>query len=136
MHLLATASADLNEGPPAVDLGQTPADIVVLSFGEALCLPRLYEYTAVIAPRGRESSYMSLSALPMFFAKMIVGPMGGYLLTQYCPEKGPRNSSMMWFIIGMTTILGPILIFFLRGVIEGKNRKEAVPVVLAPAAGE
>lgn len=110
--------------------------VVVLSFGEALWLPRLYEYTAVIAPRGRESSYMSLSALPMFFAKMIVGPMGGYLLTQYCPEKGPRNSSMMWFIIGMTTIIGPILIFFLRGVIEGKKKDEAAPGVLVPTAGE
>ncbi|CAN5623612.1 hypothetical protein BH09MYX1_BH09MYX1_47760 [soil metagenome] len=92
--------------------------LLVLTLGEALWLPRLYEYTAAIAPRGRESSYMSLSALPMFFAKMIVGPMGGYLLATYCPETGPRNSEMMWLIIGLTTIGGPILIYFFRGVIE------------------
>ena len=95
----------------------------MLSIGEALWLPRLYEYTAVIAPRGRESSYMSLSALPMFFAKMIVGPMGGYLLMRYCPEHGPRHSEMMWLIIGLTTIAGPILIFLLRHVIAGDDAK-------------
>ena len=35
MHLLATASASLDEMPAAVDLAQTPADIVVLSFGDS-----------------------------------------------------------------------------------------------------
>ncbi len=47
--------------------------IVLLSIGECLWSPRLYEYTAMIAPRGREASYMGMSSLPMFFAKMAVG---------------------------------------------------------------
>lgn len=61
---------------------------VILSVGECLWSPRLYEYTATIAPRGREASYMGLSALPMFFAKMAVGPLSGYLLATHCPEYG------------------------------------------------
>ncbi len=61
---------------------------VILSLGECLWSPRLYEYTATIAPRGREASYMGLSSLPMFFAKMAVGPLSGYLLATYCPEYG------------------------------------------------
>ncbi len=61
---------------------------VILSLGECLWSPRLYEYTATIAPRGREASYMGLSSLPMFFAKMAVGPLSGYLLSTYCPEYG------------------------------------------------
>ncbi len=61
---------------------------VILSLGECLWSPRLYEYTATIAPRGREASYMGLSSLPMFFAKMAVGPLSGYLLMSYCPEYG------------------------------------------------
>jgi MFS family permease len=61
---------------------------VVLSVGECLWSPRLYEYTATVAPRGREASYMGLSALPMFFAKMAVGPLSGYLLETYCPDYG------------------------------------------------
>ena len=35
MHLLATQSRSLDEGDAAVDLGQSPADIVVLSFSDA-----------------------------------------------------------------------------------------------------
>ncbi len=35
MHLLATASASLEEASPAVDLGQTPAEVVILSFSDS-----------------------------------------------------------------------------------------------------
>jgi MFS family permease len=106
------------------------AMIVVLSVGEALWSPRLYEYTATIAPRGREASYMGMSALPMFFAKMGVGPLSGYLLTQYCPEQGERHSGVMWGIIGVTTVFGPLLIIALRSVIEGKREKK--PAIASP----
>lgn len=108
--------------------------IVLLSIGECLWSPRLYEYTASIAPRGREASYMGMSSLPMFFAKMAVGPMSGYLLAAYCPPTGPRQSWIMWLIIGLTTLVGPLLIVLLRPVIEGKARGSAK--VPAPAAAE
>lgn len=99
--------------------------IILLSIGECLWSPRLYEYTASIAPRGKEASYMGMSSLPMFFAKMMVGPMSGYLLKHYCPETGPRQSWIMWLVIGITTLIGPILIVLLRPVIEGRARKAA-----------
>ncbi len=95
--------------------------IVLLSIGEALWSPRVYEYTAIIAPRGKEASYMGLSALPFFFAKMIAGPMSGYLLATYCPKEGLRHSWVMWAIIGAMTAMGPILIWAFRGVIEKKD---------------
>ena len=97
------------------------ASLLVLSLGEALWSPRLYEYTAIIAPRGKEASYMGLSSLPYFFAKMIAGPMSGYLLARFCAAEGPRQSWIMWAIIGGMTALGPILIIALRGVIEKKD---------------
>jgi MFS family permease len=111
--------------------------ILVLSLGEALWSPRVYEYTAIIAPRGKEASYMGLSALPYFFAKMIAGPMSGYLLARYCAASGPRHSWIMWAIIGGMTAMGPILILAFRGVIEkkdepvtaaGKTKPEGAPV--------
>ena len=95
------------------------AFFVVLSIGEALWSPRSYELIATIAPRGRESSYMGLSGLPFFLAKLGALPMSGWLLSKYCPQEGPRHSSTMWLIIGLTTILAPILMFVLRPVIEG-----------------
>ena len=44
--------------------------VVLLSEGEAIYSPRLYEYTAAIAPKGQEASYMALSSLPFFLAKL------------------------------------------------------------------
>jgi dipeptide/tripeptide permease len=111
-------------------------EIVLLSIGECLWSPRLYEYTASIAPRGKEASYMGMSSLPMFFAKMVVGPMSGWLLATYCPAEGPRRSWVMWLIIGITTLVGPFLIIFLRGVIEGGKKSDPVPPAAAPAPGE
>ena len=85
---------------------------VFLSIGEALWSPRLYEYSAAIAPRGQEASYMALSLLPYFIAKLFVGGSSGPLLSHYCPAEGPRNSGMIWLIVGgiaMITPLGAVL---------------------------
>ena len=119
--------------------GTNIAMLVCLSIGEALWSPRLYEYTATIAPRGRESSYMGLVSLPMFVAKMGIGPLSGLMLTKFCPKEGPRNSEVMWLIIGLMTLVGPILIVVLRSVIEGTRGKklplaDADKGVQAPAA--
>ena len=81
---------------------------VFLSIGEALWSPRLYEYSAAIAPHGQEASYMALSLLPYFIAKLFVGGSSGPLLTQFCPAEGPRNSGMIWVIVGGIAMITPI----------------------------
>ena len=101
------------------------AFVAVLSIGECLWSPRLYEYTATVAAPGREASYMGLSQIPMFFAKPVVGWTSGWMLATWCPATGPRDSSFMWLIVGLTTLAGPIAIIAFRKVIEGGNRKTA-----------
>lgn len=96
--------------------------IVTLSIGEMLWSPRLYEYTATIAPRGREASYMGLSEVPLFVAKPMVGFLSGYLLSRYCPADGARDSKHMWLIIGVMTIAAPIIMLVFRKKIEAKQR--------------
>jgi MFS family permease len=103
------------------------ASIFFLAAGEAVWSPRLYEYTASIAPKGREASYMGLSSFPYFLAKMMAGPMGGYLLSAYCPEHGPRHPAMIWLVIGGVSLAGPILVLLLRGTIEGELEKNPAP---------
>lgn len=105
--------------------------ILTLTIGEALWSPRHYEYTISIAPKGREALYVSLAALPFFLAKFFVGPTSGYLLQNYCPETGPKNSAVLWGVIGITTILGPLGMWFLRGWIQEK-KEDAIPEA-APA---
>jgi hypothetical protein len=96
--------------------------IVTLSLGEMLWSPRLYEYTATIAPRGREASYMGLSEVPLFLAKPFVGFLSGHLLTTYCPATGPRDSKHMWLIIGAMTVAAPIIMLVFRKGIEAKQK--------------
>jgi hypothetical protein len=84
------------------------AFVTLLSIGEAIWSPRLYDYTMKVCTEGREGTYMALSSAPLFLATLPVGFMSGYLLDRYCPETGPRNSKMMWFIIGVTTISSPV----------------------------
>ena len=59
--------------------------VLFLSVGEAIYSPRLYEYTAAIAPKGQEASYMAMSSLPFFLAKLGVAPLSGVLLAHFCP---------------------------------------------------
>jgi dipeptide/tripeptide permease len=109
--------------------------IVVLTVGEAIWSPRSYEYNVSIAPKGRESTYVSLAVLPYFFAKFFVSMTAGRLLTEYCPPTGERHPAIMWSIIGLTTMLGPIGILALRNVINPRREAEqAEKEIIAPQA--
>lgn len=121
--------------------------VTVLSIGEAIWSPRLYDYTMSVTKEGREGTYMALSSAPLFLAKLPVGFMSGKLLETYCPEEGPRNSKMMWTIIGLTTIVSPILMTLFWNYVsakdEGSSEKgdlngvcptRAIPPARSPAA--
>jgi dipeptide/tripeptide permease len=101
------------------------AMIGVLTIGEALWSPRSYEYMVSVAPRGRESTYVALGALPYFLAKFLVGPTSGYLLARFCPATGPREPAVMWAVIGASTIIGPIGMVLARSWIRGDARVNA-----------
>lgn len=98
--------------------------ILLLTIGEALWSPRLYEYNLSIAPRGREATYVSLASLPYFLAKFLVGPTSGYLLSTYVPAEGPRQAWILWAVIGGSTMLGPIGIWLGRGWITKTDRPQ------------
>jgi len=92
--------------------------VVIYSVGEVFWTPRLYEYTAAIAPKGQEGSYMSLSYLPFFVAKLFAGGLSGMLLTRYCPAEGPRHSSTLWLIIALMATITPVGLVLLRRFIQ------------------
>jgi hypothetical protein len=86
--------------------------VTLLSIGEAIWSPRLYDYTVTVCPEGREGTFMALSSAPLFLAKLPVGFLSGLLLQRYCPpilEDGEvRHSQTMWLIIGLLTASSPI----------------------------
>jgi MFS family permease len=107
--------------------------IVMLSVGEALWSPRLYEYAAAVAPKDQEASYMALSLLPMFLAKFLVGTLSGWLLATFCPAQGPRHSEVMWFLIGLMALITPVGTFLLRKQIQAPESGRG-PVIHPPEA--
>jgi MFS family permease len=92
--------------------------VVLLSVGEAFYSPRLYEYTAAIAPKGQEASYMAMSSLPFFLAKLGVAPVSGVLLAHFCPDTGLRHSGTLWMIIGFSTMIAPLGLFMFQRFIR------------------
>lgn len=111
------------------------AAIVVLTIGEALWSPRSYEYNVSIAPKGREATYVSLAVLPYFLAKFFVAMTAGKLLTAYCPPTGERHSAILWGVIGLMTILGPLGILGFRNVINPRGNARSEGEAEATEAG-
>src|SRR5207247_4629831 len=88
--------------------------ISIFSVGEAFYSPRVYEYAAAIAPKGQEASYGALSYIPFLLVKLLVGT-GGFLLSAFVPEHGPRHPATMWLIFALAASVAPVgLIVFRR----------------------
>ena len=90
--------------------------IFVFTIGEAFWSPRLMQFTAEIAPKGREGTYIALAMLPMFLAKFVAGPMSGWLVSTYTPIDAngvvgdTTHHWMVWVWIGGMAITSPIFL--------------------------
>lgn len=104
--------------------------LIVLSFGEVFWSPKLYQYTASIAPKGQEGSYLGLSMMPWFLAKVIVGAGSGHMLTRWVPEGiGAElqagtvsfwdRPEAMWLYLFAWAVSGPLLAWIFRGWLTG-----------------
>ena len=118
--------------------------VVWFTIGEAIWSPRLMQFTAEVAPPGREGSYVALAYLPYFGAKFIAGPMAGILLQVYSPEFGVDGAymnypdhQMIWWWIGGTAALTPIGMLLLKRLYrdaEERARQIAQETAAAEAA--
>ena len=88
-----------------------------VSVGEALYSPRLYEYAAAVAPKGQEASYMALSMLPIFVAKLLVGSSSGWLLAAIAGG-GPAPFRSHVVIIGGMALVTPVGTYLFRKQIQ------------------
>jgi MFS family permease len=109
--------------------------MVIVTIGEVVWSPKLYEYTAAIAPKGQEGTYLGLSLIPWFLAKTLVSALSGHMLDRWCPEKVEVNGVLvplqqamvegavpywqspaaMWLILGVYAFAGCAIAIFLRG---------------------
>lgn len=96
--------------------------VIIFTIGEALWSPRLMQFAAEVAPKGKEASYISLAVLPYFLAKIVAGPFSGWLVSTYTPAmpelngapgiivapEAYSNHQMVWWWIGCIAIITPI----------------------------
>jgi dipeptide/tripeptide permease len=110
---------------------------IVFTIGEAIWSPRLMQFTAEIAPPGREGTYVALSYLPYFGAKFIAAPMSGWLLATYTPDTTAQLTDhyMVWVWIGGTAIITPLGMLFFRKVYK-KAEDDAAAAAAAAATAE
>lgn len=91
--------------------------LVILTIGELIWSPRLSQFTAAIAPKGQEGSYLGLSMVPYFMAKTVVGLYSGHMLERWCPEF-PEGEPIMGMRIQAGQVQywdSPYVIFLILG---------------------
>ena len=91
--------------------------IGLFSVGEAIWAPRVMQFTAEIAPPGKEGAYIALSYLPFFLGQLLAGPLSGLLLANYMQENASGNYPehyMVWVWIGLIAALTPLAMMILR----------------------
>jgi len=118
---MAPDHASLLQNPPTPFYWTLILLIFVFTIGEAIWSPRLMQFTAEIAPKGKEGSYIALSVLPWFVSKFFVGPMSGLLVSTYTPLDATTKKAlsaypdhwMVWVWIGGTAVITPLCLFVL-----------------------
>ena len=122
--------------------------MIILTIGEVAWSPKLYEYTAAIAPKGQEGTYLGLSLIPWFLAKTLTSALSGHLLQYWCPEKVivngravPLQEAMikgqvpywhspaaMWLVLGLYALAGCVVALFFSGwLTRGAHWKDRPP---------
>jgi hypothetical protein len=119
--------------------------MVLVTIGEVVWSPKLYEYTAAIAPKGQEGTYLGLSLVPWFIAKTMVSAFSGHLLEFWSPEKAKINGvevplqqamvnhqldywhrpEAMWLLLGGYALAGCIIAAFLEKWFTASTKKES-----------
>jgi POT family proton-dependent oligopeptide transporter len=112
---MAPDMPSLMAAPPTAAYWPMILFIVCFTIGESIWSPRLMQFSTEIAPKGRESTYLSLSFLPTFAAKLVVGPLSGILLEIYTPVDKVSKAvlphpqhAMIWFWIGLMALITPV----------------------------
>ena len=98
--------------------------IMVFTVGEAVWSPRLMQFSAEIAPRGKEGAYIALAMLPYFLGKAGAGVLSEQMTARYFTDNQVifSNHDVAWLWIGGMAAISPIGLVIFRGVFA---RREA-----------
>jgi len=111
--------------------------IIVFTIGEAIWSPRLMQFSAEIAPRGKEGAYMSLAVLPYFLGKIGATVMADILTERYFANGMVEfpDHELSWFWIAIMCLISPVGMVLFKGTFT-KSEKMAEEEADAVRASE
>ncbi|MEC9073246.1 MAG: hypothetical protein VX938_12730, partial [Myxococcota bacterium] len=101
--------------------------IMVFTVGEAIWSPRLMQFSAEIAPRGKEGAYIALAVLPYFLGKIGATVMADILTSQYFAEGMVEfpDHEMSWLWIAIMCLLSPLGMIIFKGTFNQSEKMAA-----------
>lgn len=111
--------------------------IIVFTIGEAIWSPRLMQFSAEIAPRGKEGAYISLAVLPYFLGKIGATMMADILTERYFAADMTSfpNHEVSWLWIALMCLISPIGMVVFKGTFT-KSEKMAEDEASATRSAE
>lgn len=92
--------------------------VTIISFAEALYSPMLNVFMFGFTKPGREGTFLTLAAAPIYFTMAVTGILGGYLLENYYPpdenENHHKQPWVIWLIVISISGASTIILFFAR----------------------
>jgi len=108
--------------------------------GEAIWSPRLMQFSAEIAPRGKEGAYIALAMLPYFLGKMGAAVMSEQLTTRYfnADMVAYPDDDKAWLAIGLMAMVSPIGMLIFRNIFNQSEKaaEEQAELAADEATGE
>jgi len=107
------------------------AFVFIIAIGEAIWSPKLYEYSTMAAPEGREGIFVAISFAPLYLSSVPVGYLSGWVLATFCPRNSApeeKQGQLMWFIIGLTSLSSFCMLWMCRNRLFPPDDDEQSPL--------
>ena len=109
-------------GPVPMFFGMNIVDflffILIISIAEALYAPMINVFTFNFTKPGREGTFLTLTAAPVYFTMAITGLLGGYLLENFYPSEEDATHQkrpwVIWLTIIIISLTSTLILFFAR----------------------
>lgn len=92
--------------------------ILIISIAEALYSPMINVFTFNFTKPGREGTFLTLTAAPLYFTMACTGLLGGFLLENYYPpdddEIHQKRPWVIWLTIIVLSGSSTVVLFLFR----------------------
>jgi MFS family permease len=92
--------------------------IIIISLAESIYSPMINVFTFNFTKPGREGTFLTLTAAPVYFTMAVTGLLGGYLLENYYPAEEDATHKkrpwVIWLTIIIISAISTLILFLAR----------------------